>query len=895
MKKIYLSLLSIAALTFSLNAQVQVDQFMAVPNGPPSSSQGNCNILNMGGALASGYLAWEPGDGSLYTWFDISGSPGCGMSYPFTLEQVDINIADPSGFGLPAGSGVGTLTFQINILDAATPGDPCTEPGAQIASSGNIVAAYNDEGTRFETILFNQVLTSAFFIEYKFISWTGPGPEVPSPLWDDVFRPLCRQWITNDGGTTMTDFTDFFTGGDLGWVDITIDGTGTAGGGPPNDDCTGVVNQALNAGGSITFNGDNTGATDDGQGLGFAQTWESFTTTECLDIMLEYCGSSIVFGNVFIRLYDGCPFANFEQNVSWNATDCVDGNITVYWTNVPAGTWYYPVLADVGSEGAYTINVTGTACTIVGPPANDECNNAIELTPNSPCTSITGSTLGATESLPPITCNGFLSSDALDVWFSFVATNTAHDVEVTGSGDFDAIVEFFEGTCLGLVSLDCADATVGGETEVIMASGLTIGNTYYVRVYAWDGGAVDTDFDICVIGTTGIVNNSPNFEGFEGADFPPLCWDNLDEDGDGEFWFRDGTPGVAPHTGDSCAVSASWLDGTILFPENYLILPQVTPGVDEHLTYWVAGQDPAYPAEHYGIVVSTTGMAAADFSTELFSETLVDEIWVERTVDLSAYQGMDIYIAFKHYNVSDQFWMKIDDVQFPTETTPCGGGPANDDCANAQAMNVYPQVDCPGNATSGTTVGATHDGNDPDCDATTDDFLDVWYSFNSGNNVEVHIDLSNITAGDLYVEVLDACNGTSIYCNVNVTEHLIPVSANTDYWVRVVTNTQFGMPGTYDICIWADVATDIVEVGIEDFSIFPNPASSFITLSNNGSSVNANVELMDMNGKVVLTTERSFVSNGDQILDLNELAPGVYMLSLTNNDGLEVRQRLFIK
>ena len=284
MKKIYLSLLSLTALTFSLNAQVQVDQLTAVPNGPPPSSQGNCNVSNMGGALASGFLAWAPGDGSLFTWFDISGAPGCGLSYPFTLEQVDINIADPAGFGEPIGSGTGTLTFQVNILNAMTAGDPCTEPGAQIASSGNIAVAYNDEGIRMETVLFNQVLSSAFFIEYKFISWTGPGPEVPSPLWDDVARPLCRQWVTNDGGTTMEDFTDFFQDGDLGWVDITIDGTGTASGGPPNDDCTGVVNQALNAGSTIIFNGDNTGATDDGQGLGTAQVWEMFTTTECLDI-----------------------------------------------------------------------------------------------------------------------------------------------------------------------------------------------------------------------------------------------------------------------------------------------------------------------------------------------------------------------------------------------------------------------------------------------------------------------------------------------------------------------------------------------------------------------------------------------------------------------------------
>lgn len=170
----------------------------------------------------------------------------------------------------------------------------------------------------------------------------------------------------------------------------------------------------------------------------------------------------------------------------------------------------------------------------------------------------------------------------------------------------------------------------------------------------------------------GFMNNSPNMEGFEDG-FPPRCWSDLDEDGDGQSWYGDGLPGISPNNGDSCAVSASW-NGTPLTPENYLITPQLTPGPDEHLTYWVAAQDPSYAAENYGVVVSTTGMDAADFSTELFSETLVDETWVERNVDLSAYEGMNIYLAFKHYNVTDMFQIKIDDVQFPTLTDPCTVG-----------------------------------------------------------------------------------------------------------------------------------------------------------------------------------------------------------------------------
>ena len=834
-------------------------------DGTGSVQTSNCSISNMSGNLAAGFLGWAPGDGSIWTWFDVAGTPGCGLTYPYTLQQVDINIADPSGFGLPAGSGTGTLTYQVNVYDAITPGDPCTEPGTMIASSGNQVSAYADEGVRIETVPFNQVLNTGFFIEWQFISWTGPGPEVPTPLWDDVFRPLCRQWITNDGGVTIQDHTDFFLEGDTGWVDITIDGTATPGGGgpanddcngaialtpnstcvptmgdvtgatesipailcngftgdadsdvwysfvatatshdiemtgsadfdgviellegtclglvsldcadatlegetevinatgltigntyyvrvydyysgtpttptfdicvigaaggPPNDDCTGSITQALNAGGSVVFNGDNTGATDDGQGLGFNQVWESFTTTECLDVVLEYCGSATVFGNVFIRLYDGCPFSTFEQNVSWNDTDCLDGNITVYWENLPAGTWYYPVLADVGNEGPYMITVSGTACASSG-PVNDDCPGAIVLTPSPTCVPTTADVTGATESMPAILCNGFTGVADSDLWFSFVATQTSHDIEVTGSADFDAVVELLEGTCAAPNSLDCADATLEGELEVIMATGLTIGNTYYVRVYDYYVGTPTTPtFDICIIGTTAV--------------------------------------------------------------------------------------------------------------------------------------------------------------------------PSNDDCANAQSINVYGQLDCPGMSTTGTTAGATHTGADPDCDATNTAFQDVWYWFNSGSNTEVNIELNNITATDLFPEVLDGCTGTSIFCTVSAgPPYQVMVNPNTNYWIRMFTNQDFGVGGSFDLCVWAPVSTDIEEASTGSFEIFPNPATSFVTLRNLGPSVEADVELMDMNGKIVLTTQKAFGTNGDHVIDLNELAPGVYMLSLTNDEDLEVRQRLFIK
>ena len=65
---------------------------------------------------------------------------------------------------------------------------------------------------------------------------------------------------------------------------------------------------------------------------------------------------------------------------------------------------------------------------------------------------------------------------------------------------YDAVIELFSGTCGSLTSMDCADATLGSEPEEVVATGLNVGETYYVRVYDWYAGypPIPT-FGFCVV------------------------------------------------------------------------------------------------------------------------------------------------------------------------------------------------------------------------------------------------------------------------------------------------------------------------------------------------------------------------------------------------------------
>lgn len=288
------------------------------------------------------------------------------------------------------------------------------------------------------------------------------------------------------------------------------------GGAPANDECTGAVNQDLAIGGTVVFTGDNTGATD-GEGFGFGQAWEMFTTTECADITLTYCGTNPVFANAFLSLFVDCPYSSFISSASFDQTTCADGNVTIFYTTVPAGTYYYAVLTDPGVvEGPYTITVSAVAAALPclpppPPPANDDCDAAISLTANTWCNFQYFTGLGGTESLPGLDCNGFTGSADDDVWFSFVATAADMTIGVQGSDDgdgdvntgYDAVVELFEGACPG-TSINCADASLGNELEEIAATGLSVGATYYVRVYDWYATPwPDQTFGICVVEGTG--------------------------------------------------------------------------------------------------------------------------------------------------------------------------------------------------------------------------------------------------------------------------------------------------------------------------------------------------------------------------------------------------------
>lgn len=148
----------------------------------------------------------------------------------------------------------------------------------------------------------------------------------------------------------------------------------------------------------------------------------------------------------------------------------------------------------------------------------------------------------------------------------------------------------------------------------------------------------------------------------------PEGWTTIDADGDGYTWVECGEEGIfSAHSGLNCVTSASWIQNVgAVTPDNWLVSPKLT--LNGTVKAWLKGQDASYAAENFAIYVSTTGTDVTDF-TEVLAETTATSNYVQYAADLSSYAGQQGYIAIRHFNVTDMFYLNLDDFGVYTGAT----------------------------------------------------------------------------------------------------------------------------------------------------------------------------------------------------------------------------------
>lgn len=182
----------------------------------------------------------------------------------------------------------------------------------------------------------------------------------------------------------------------------------------------------------------------------------------------------------------------------------------------------------------------------------------------------------------------------------------------------------------------------------------------------------------------------PWTENFENANVYG-CWKFIDADGDGHNWDTDFLRNETSESGSyyghnnsrGLVSSASYVNHA-LTPDNWMILPAMTlpEGSEMILSWYDKGLEPEYFAERYSVYISTTGRNISDFTTAAANFTTQNS-WIGRNVDLSQYAGQTIYIAFRHHDCTDMFYLNIDDIKISTERVSI-------DEVETSALSLYP-------------------------------------------------------------------------------------------------------------------------------------------------------------------------------------------------------------
>ncbi len=515
-------------------------------------------------------------------------------------------------------------------------------------------------------------------------------------------------------------------------------------------------------------------------GTAGADVWYSFVAQSVNPtITLSSLGTSLAGTNARIQLFSGsCG--------SLTSLGCVSASTFYTAVSYPTGlipgtTYYIRVYSNTtaptgGSAWDFAICVTD-------PPVNDLCSNAITLTSSTSCNNVTGTTNYASFTIGTVA--GCASSVKFDVWYSFTAqtanpTITLNNIEANLLA-LNPRIQVFSGSCGSLTSIGCSSTTA-----YTAPLGLTVGNTYFVRIYATSGSAGPAtlgNFDICIQDPLPPVNDECS--GAIALSSNITCNN-----------FTSTVVNATPSTGIPVACS-----GTAKYDVWYSFVAQTT---------------------NPSIKLSTIGSTFSGQSPkiQLFSGSCGSLVSVGCGGTTYTPTGLTVGATyyFRVYSVTTSAVPgTLGNFDICITDPPA---PANDNCSGAIVLT--PAASC--SSTSGTLLNATATTGIPnDCGNAASP--EVWYSF-VASSMYPTITLGSLgaqfTAAGPRIQLLAGTYGsfTSLACvsgttfNTYLYTNGTGLTIGNTYYIRIYTNTG-GMSGAnwgFNICI-TDPASPSIDYG----------------------------------------------------------------------------------
>ncbi|WMI69915.1 T9SS sorting signal type C domain-containing protein [Mangrovimonas sp. YM274] len=347
-------------------------------------------------------------------------------------------------------------------------------PVSYIPNSGTQISTTNSGGTSIGQNNYGGQST-----------WNNESVTLPSTYAGTTFR-LVFEW-RNDSSIG--------TNPPAGIDNISL--TSTAPIPPANDNCDSPISLIVNTDNSCSLatQGQLTFATASGigdctTGVPNDDVWFSFVATSTTHTisLLDVTGT---YTDLVHAVYsNACGSLNMVSGSCSNPNDSMVTGLSVGQTYfIQVYSW-----ADSSTLSQQPTIVDFDIC-VGAPPSNDDPCNAIALDVSGDCMSAYGNTLFATDSnISSANCN--TSGDDDDIWFSFVAQETSHSINIENvSGNttnlFHAV---YEGSCGSPASMPLCSFPNNST-----ATGLIPGATYYVQVMTSSVGNYNASFEICTI------------------------------------------------------------------------------------------------------------------------------------------------------------------------------------------------------------------------------------------------------------------------------------------------------------------------------------------------------------------------------------------------------------
>jgi len=422
-----------------------------------------------------------------------------------------------------------------------------------------------------------------------------------------------------------------------------------------------------------------------------------------------------------------------------------------------------------------------------------------------------------------------------------------------------------------------------------------------------------TDNDVASATTVLLTHFSDDFEDMDVSD-----WTFTDSDGDGNNFGDQLSIGAV--TPSSSLISRSWI-GSALTPDNWAVssaidLTGATGPID--LDWKVQAAAAAWDLEKYSVYVSTSSaigtlVGSATTFTEIYDDPAGAGSSYARNLDLSAHAGQIVYVAFRHWDCTDQDWLSIDDVTVTSSVSYVAETVVHAADQNYINGNGTAYADNSGNFVADIT---NNNGVNYGCVS-----ANVSRNGDFGANAAVMYQVAGVAnyvmaktyavtpttvqvAGNSTVkfyffadEIQDWVTQTGnvegdlmvIKNNGSTSEAIAATLGNFGIYRTIEATFATGINGTYYFGK-QEAILGISENQFNVFSVYPNPSNGIFNLS--VSTVDdAQVKLFDIRGRNVYS--KLHANNSDVFnttLDFSSLASGVYMLDVESGSKRAVKK-----